>query len=118
MDGRNGHSVYLMFGLIFVNFILIAYRFLIEQESVFSNLVEKLWVFAIVFIVLYIPASIIIGYWHRQTQLSVEHYLKRMEDPLLAKMFRNILDIETGKISKEEINKFREMLVNIEKEKK
>ncbi len=113
MDARFGHSLYLMFGLTFVNFLLITYRFLLEEESVFDGFIENLWIFTLIFIVSYIPISIIIGHWHNQTQLMVENYLKRMEDPLLATMFRTILDVETNKISKEEIKEFKERLNNI-----
>ncbi len=115
MDGRNGHGVYLMFALTFLNFILITYRYLIEGETGFSALVENLWFFAIIFIISYIPISIVIGYWHRKTQLSVENVLKRMEDPLFAKMIRTLLDVQTKKASEEEINEFRDMLESIEK---
>lgn len=113
MDGRFGHSIYLMFGLTFANFILIAYRFLIEDSSFFTSLMENLWVFIIIFFVSYIPASIIIGRWHTQNQLWIENYLKRLEDPLLASWFRTLLDIETEKISKVEIEEFREKLDKI-----
>ncbi len=117
LDGRFGHSLYLMFGLTFANFLLIAYRFLIKEESMFDDFIGNLWIFAIFFILSYIPFSIIIGHWHNRTQLKVENYLKRMEDPLLATMFRTILDIETKNISDEEILKFKGQLDKILNEK-
>jgi len=113
LDGRWGHSLYLMFGLTFINFILIFYRFLIEDIPIFSNLIESLWIFTILFIILYIPVSILIGHWHNQTQLKVDNYLKQMENPLLVSMFRILLDIETKKASQEEIEEFKKMLEDI-----
>ena len=67
-DGRTGTTTYLLFGLTLMNFILIAYRFLIEKNTLFENLISDLTIFSIIFIVTYIPISIIIGYWHRKTQ--------------------------------------------------
>ena len=112
---RQGHSTYLIFVLTFINFVLIAYRLLIEKVSFFKQLVPELWIFIVLFLGIYIPASILIGYWHRRTQLSVEATMKKMEDPLFAKMIRIILDVQTGKATKEEIEKFRELLIDIEK---
>ena len=112
---RQGHSIYLIFVLTFINFILIAYRLLIERVSYFKEIFPELWIFALLFISIYIPTAILIGYWHRRTQLSVEATLGMEQNPLLAKMFRTILDAQTGKASKEEIEKFREILIGIEK---
>jgi len=116
-EGRSGHSIYLMFGLTFVNFIIIAYRFLIEKDPGFEEIFESMWIFGLIFLVTYIPISIIIGYWHRKTQLKVEITLKYLEAPFFAKMFRVLLDTETGKANKEEIEEFKKILSNIEKNK-
>ena len=115
---RQGHSVYLIFLLTFVNFILIAYRLLIERVSVFRELIPELWIFALLFIAFYIPAAILIGLWHRKTQLRVETTLVQQQNPILAKMIRTLLDVQTGKASEEEIKEFRSMLEKIEKSKK
>jgi hypothetical protein len=112
---RQGHSIYLIFVLTFVNFILISYRLLIERVSIFKDLVPELWIFALLFILIYLPASTLIGFWHRRTQLRVETTLVQQQNPLLAKMIRTLLDVQTGKATKEEIEKFRKMLTKIEK---
>jgi len=114
LDARYGHTHYLVYGLTFMNFILIAYRFLIEEETPNSELIN-LPVFLIIFLTLYIPVSILIGYWHRRTQLSVEMTMKKLEDPLFAKMFRIILDVQTGRASKKEVEKIKNILIKIEK---
>lgn len=112
---RQGHSVYLIFVLTFINFILIAYRLLIEKVAAFQQIVPELWIFALMFVLIYVPAAILIGYWHRKTQLRVETTLVQQQNPILAKMFRVLLDVQTGKASKEEIEEFRKMLSTIEK---
>lgn len=114
-DGRTGSSVYLLFVLTFVNFVLIAYRYLLEQDAYTEELISNLWVFGLIFLITYIPISIIIGYWHRKTQLSVETTIQQKETPFFCKMMRVLLDATTGKASKEEIEEFRKMLLDIEK---
>ena len=112
---RQGHSIYLIFLLTFMNFILIAYRLLIERVTVFKELVPDLWMFAILFILVYLPAAILIGYWHRRTQLRVETTLIHQQNPVLARMVRTLLDVQTGKATNEEIEEFRKMLLKIER---
>ena len=113
---RQGHSIYLIFILTFVNFILISYRLLIEKITIFKELIPELWIFALIFISVYIPAAILIGVWHRRTQLRVETTLVNQQNPVLAKMIRTLLDVQTGKASQEEIKEFRNMLTKIEKD--
>ena len=59
---RQGHSIYLIFLLTFMNFILISYRLLIERITIFKELIPDLWIFALLFIVVYLPAAVLIGY--------------------------------------------------------
>lgn len=112
---RTGHSTYLIFILTFVNFVLIAYRLLIEKISFFKELVPELWIFTVLFLALYIPTAILIGYWHRHTQLKIEQTISMQQNPFFAKLFRVLIDVQLGNMSKEEIEKFRNMLLNIEK---
>ena len=112
---RIGHSTYLIFLLTFTNFVLISYRLLIERIPFLQDIVPELWIFAILFLLLYIPTSIVIGFWHRKTQLKVDTTLGMYQNPFVAKMFRTILDVQTGKASTEEIEEFRKLLLNIEK---
>lgn len=112
---RQGHSIYLVFVLTFINFILISYRLLIERVIIFKEIVPELWIFALLFIIIYAPSAVLIGYWHRRTQLRVETTLIQQQNPVLARMVRTLLDVQTGKATKEEIQEFREMLTKIEK---
>ncbi len=114
-DGRMGHSTYLMFLLAFVNFILITYSYLIDGSEIFEKFISDLWLFSIVFIMLYFPVSILIGRWHTKTQISVEMTMKMLADPITARMIRTLLDVQTGKAGKEEIEEFRKFVSEIEK---
>ena len=111
---RAGHSVYLIFVLTFINFILIAYRLLIEKIPMFQDLIPNLSIFVLLFLGFYIPTAIIIGFWHRKTQLKVETTLTMQQNPVFAKMIRTILDVQTGEASDEEIKEFRAFLMKIE----
>ena len=82
MDSRSGTSIYLLFGLSLTNFILISYNFLLEKDPLFDGLISDLWIFALIFLISYVPISIIIGFWHRKTQMSVENSIKYMENQI------------------------------------
>ena len=113
-DGRNGTTNYFLLLLAMTNFILITYNFLIEDITIFNNLLSNMWIYAIIFLTLYFPISILIGRWHTNTQLHVDVAVKMNRDPIYAKMIRTLLDVQTGKASQEEIQEFRKILKKIE----
>ena len=113
-DFRMGHSLYLIFALTFSNFILIFHRLLIERVPALEQIFSDLWVFVAVFVLAYIPVAILVGAWHRKRQLRIDQEYQIRENPLFAKMFRMVIDIQTGKASKEEIENFRKFLIDIE----
>jgi len=106
-DGRTGHSTYLMFFLIFVNFTLITYNFLIVGNEIFEKFISNLWLFVIIFLIFYFPISILIGRWHTNTQISIDQTVHYSENPLFARMIRTLLDVQTGEATEEEIKEFR-----------
>jgi hypothetical protein len=73
LDFRNGHSIYLAFLLAFVNFILITYNFAIKQLPFGIGTHLNLPIFVLLFFIIYVPSSIMIGFWHRKHQYSVEN---------------------------------------------
>ena len=113
-DFRQGHSLYLIFVLTFSNFILIFHRLLIERVPALEQIFSNLWMFIAIFVLAYIPIAILIGAWHRTTQLKIDLEQQIRQHPLFAKMFRTMVDIQTGKASKEEIENFRKFLIDIE----
>ena len=114
-DFRLGHSVYLIFLLSFSNFILIFHRLLIERIEFLNEIFSELWMFLILFVGIYIPVSIVVGAWHRKTQIKVEKEQELLNNPFMARNFRMMIDIIEGKASKDEVQKFREFLSKIEK---
>ena len=115
LDFRFGHTTYLIFAISLANFILIFHRLLIERVDILNEIFDNLLIFTIVFVIIYIPVSILIGAWHRKTQLKVETAQTMKQNPVLAQMFRNLLDIIDERSTKEEIEQFRNMLLKIEK---
>lgn len=115
-DFRNGHSLYLIFALTGANFILIFHRLLIERVPMLDAIFGNLIVFTIIFIIVYIPIAILIGTWHRKYQLRVDVEQNMRQNLILTKMFRTMLDIQTGEASKEEIEKVREYFKSIEED--
>ncbi len=114
LDGRIGHTTYLMFFLTFVNFIVILFNFLIEDNPIFEKILPHMWLVSIIFIGLYVPVSIFIGRWHKNTQLSTEYIILHEGNTILATMIRILLDVQTGKATKEEIQDVRKMMMDIE----
>lgn len=114
LDFRQGHGLYLIFALSFANFILIFHRLLIERIDFLDQVFSSLWVFAVVFVIMYIPIAILVGFWHRKTQIKIESEQGMRYNPFLARNFRMLVDIIEGRASKEEIEKFRNLLTSIE----
>lgn len=114
-DFRMGHNTYLIFILTGANFLLIFHRLFIERVPFLEKIFSDLWVFALIFLVVYVPTALAIGHWHRKTQMKIEQEQNLRQNPFLVQMFRILLDVQTGRATKEEIERMRNLLDNIEK---
>ena len=118
LDFRQGHSIYLAFLIYFADSILIQYALLIEKFPFIDSLLgANLVGFAIIFIALYVPLAIIIGYWHRKSQWTVEVEALFKENKVGAMMWLFVIDLVEGKINEKEKKEMREMLLKITKRK-
>ena len=116
LDFRQGHSIYLAFLIYFADSILIQYALLIEKFPFIDSLLGANIVgFAIIFIALYVPLAIIIGYWHRKSQWTVEVEALFKENKVGAMMWLFVIDLVEGKINEKEKKEMREMLLKITK---
>ena len=116
LDFRQGHSIYLAFLIYFADCILIQYALLIEKFPFIDSLLgANILGFAITFIALYVPLAIIIGYWHRKSQWTVEVEALFKENKVGAKMWLFVIDLVEGKINEKEKKEMREMLLKITK---
>jgi len=115
-DFRLGHGMYLIFAMSFANFILIFYRLLVERIEFLAEIITNLGTFVIILLITYVPLAILIGNWHKKTQIKVDQEQVFRRSPYLAEAFRVIIDILDGKTTKEEIEKYRKFLISIEKD--
>ena len=116
LDFRQGHSIYLIFLMTFANFIVIQYKLLIDRMPSIDSLTGgNIIGFAMTFIAIYVPLSIIIGYWHRKSQWRVEAEALFNENRIGATMWLFVIDLIDGKITDQEKKEMREMLLKITK---
>lgn len=115
LDFRNGHSIYLIFGMTFANFVTIQYKLLIDQVPWLSGLFGSIWVFAIVFVLTYVPIGILLGYWHRKSQWTVEQEALFRENKVGAVMWLYVIDLIEGNVSEEDKKLMKDALLRITK---
>lgn len=114
-DFRNGHTIYLVFLLTFSNFVLIFHRLLVERVNFLNEIFSDLWFFIIMFGIVYVPTAILVGHWHKKTQLQVEQEMYTRLNPLAARYIGMLMDLHTGVAKKEDIEELRELLSAIER---
>lgn len=116
LDFRNGHGIYLVFIMTFANFVTIQYELLIKKAPFLANSIfSSIWVFAIVFVAAYVPLGMIIGYWHRKNQFSVEAEAMFSQNQIGATIQLFIIDLIDGKVTEEEKQQMRTYLLKIMK---
>ena len=116
LDFRQGHGIYLAFFIYFADTILIQYNLLIDRLPFLDPFLgANIIGFAIIFLALYVPLAIIIGYWHRKSQWTVEVEALFKENKVGAMMWLFVIDLVEGKINEKEKKEMREMLLKITK---
>ncbi|MFZ0224519.1 MAG: hypothetical protein WA323_20645 [Candidatus Nitrosopolaris sp.] len=114
LDFRNGHGIYLVFFVTVAQFLIIQYKLLLNNIPLFHSI--PLWVFAVVFVAMYVPLAEIIGYWHRRTQYNVENQTHFERNPILATQTLFLIDLVDGKVTEEEKKQMRRYLLKIMKQ--
>ena len=116
LDFRQGHSIYLIFIMTFANFITIQYKLLLDKiPSVDVITGGNIIGFAVVFVALYVPIGILIGYWHRKSQWRVEAEALFRENKIGATMWLFVIDLIDNKVTDQEKKEMRDMLLKITK---
>jgi hypothetical protein len=119
LDFRQGHGIYLAFFIYFADTILIQYNLLIDRLPFLDPFLgANIIGFAIIFIAFYVPLAIVIGYWHRKSQWTVEVEALFKENKVGAMMWLFVIDLVEGKINEKEKKEMREMLLKITKGKR
>ena len=97
----------------FANFITIQYQLLIDKLPLSAGIFSSIWIFAITFILFYVPMSIILGYWHRKSQWKVEQDALFRENKVGAIMWMYVIDLIEGNVSEEDKKLMKESLLRI-----
>jgi ABC-type bacteriocin/lantibiotic exporter with double-glycine peptidase domain len=91
---RWGHSVYLVFALSFLNFLLITYRLLIEHVPFLESLFPNLTTYAAIALTVYVPIAVLVGHFHRKRQLRTDIVLQAEQNPYLLEILERLKRIE------------------------
>ncbi|MDE1766232.1 MAG: hypothetical protein KGI27_08180 [Thaumarchaeota archaeon] len=81
---------------------MIAYNFAIKDVPTLHSIFVNLASFIIFFLVIYIPVAILIGYWHRRNQYTVENETLLQENWIWAWQTRFMIRLLQEKTTKEE----------------
>lgn len=119
LDFRQGHSIYLVFAMTFLNFVTIQYSLLVNRVPalgtipVLGAIFTNFSVFAIVFVAAYMPLAIVIGFWHRRSQWKVEQEAMFNENVIQAKLYLFLINLIEGRASEKEREDMRKVLERI-----
>ena len=91
---RWGHGVYLVFTVSLTNFLLITYRFLIEQIPFLESLFPNLAVYVASSLVIYVPLAIIVGHLYRTKQLETDIVMTQERNPYILEVLEQLKVIE------------------------
>lgn len=118
LDFRNGHSIYLIFTMAFLQFIITTYTLGIERFDVLKGVFPSMTTWAVIFVVIYVPSAIAIGYWHRRNQYSVENEALLKENWVWAWIMIFEIRLIEGKATPEETRQVKEFLEGVLKRQK
>jgi hypothetical protein len=97
----------------FANFVTIQYQLLLQRVPAIHALNINIWMFALIFVAIYLPVGMIIGYWHRKNQFSVEAEALFNQNQIGATMTLFLIDLIDGKVTEEEKQHMRKYLLKI-----
>ena len=97
----------------FANFITIQYQLLIDRLPYLAGIFDSILTFAILFVLAYVPLSIVLGYWHRKSQWKVEQDALFRENKVGAIMWMYVIDLIEGNVSEEDKKLMKEALLGI-----
>jgi len=110
---RRGHNTYLAFLLSFANFMVIQYRLLIEYMPALKAIFQHLLVFAVTFFLIYVPISIVIGWYdYRKFAVPIDASIAAKASPWVRDLATALILMAEGKNAgaKEILKKWTETL--------
>jgi len=95
---RRGHSVYLVFLMSFLNFIVIQYRLVVQNIPILYKTLPRLWIFTIVLLATYIPIATIIGWLdYKKGSVPTDRALGAKASPWVRDLAKALMLIADGK---------------------
>jgi len=95
---RRGHNIYLIFGISFLNFVVIQWRLLIEEIAFLEAIFQHFYVFTTLFVVTYIPLATIIGWVdYKRGAVPVDQTVLAAANPWIQDLAKAILLLAEGK---------------------
>ena len=95
---RRAHSTYFIYFISFANFIVIQYRLLIEYVPFLKYMFNSLLAFALTFMAIYIPLSIIIGWLdYKKGLVRTEVSLLAQRNPFFKDLAKALILMSEGK---------------------
>lgn len=85
LEFRQGHSIYLIFAVQFVQFIVVTYGLYIQDTPALSAIFPTIYHWITIFVMLYVPAAVYIGHQHYQKQYKRETEQVVRADPFTFK---------------------------------
>ena len=95
---QRGHRSYLAFLISFANFVVIQYRLFVQYVSFLSQIFPHLLHFIAIFIVIYVPVSIVVGWLdYKKVSVPVETTLHVEVNPWNKDLARALYLLAEGK---------------------
>lgn len=95
---RRGHSIYLAFMVSLANFLVIQYRLLVEYIEPLRLLFDSLLVFAVVFLTVYVPLAVLIGWVdYKKASFPVDATIMARHNPYARDIARALIAIAEGR---------------------
>jgi len=110
--------MYIGFSIALLNFVLIFQRFFIDMTDSVHEFISNIAIFALLFFIIYIPITLVVGKWHYNNQYRVDNSMEFFKESGLVKCYKLLFDLKTNSANPEEIQAFKKMLQKFEEKSK
>ena len=83
LDFRNGHSLYLIFAMAFIQFVVVTYTLALKNIQLLNIIFPSMWIWGVTFVAVYFPLAVVIGHFHRKLQIPTEQKLLMYANPYI-----------------------------------
>ena len=91
---RIGNKMYIGFSIALLNFVLIFQRFFIEMTNSIHEVISNIAIFAVLFFIIYIPITLVVGKWHYKNQFRVDNSMEFFKESGLLKCYKLLFDLK------------------------